>query len=136
VPIDAVVADANALLSAVVGKAALRVFSEYGVTVHVARFNAAEVEDYLPRLSAKYGLPQDAVQLQWRLLPVTLHDPADYDRAFPDALASLNDRDPEDVHALALAWSLGLPLWSNDRDFGDQDVEQLTTAGLLRDLER
>ena len=135
-PTDAVVADANVLLSAVVGKAALRVISEYGVTVHVSRFNAAEVEEYLPRLSAKYGLPEESVQLQWRLLPVILHDRAEYDEVFSDALARLRDRDPEDAHALALSWSLGLPLWSNDRDFDGQDVEQLTTAGLLRDLER
>lgn len=37
--IAAVVADANVLLSAVVGKAALRVITEHGVTVHVTEFN-------------------------------------------------------------------------------------------------
>ena len=35
-PIEGVVADANVLLSAVVGKAALRVFTEFNVIVHVA----------------------------------------------------------------------------------------------------
>lgn len=35
-PIESVVADANVLLSAVVGKAALRVFTESNVVVHVA----------------------------------------------------------------------------------------------------
>jgi len=43
VPIDEVVADANVLLSAVVGKAALRVLTNFGVIVHVAEFNANEV---------------------------------------------------------------------------------------------
>jgi len=136
VPIEAVVADANVLLSAVVGKVALRVFSEYGVTVHATRFNASEVEEYLPRLSAKYDLPEDLVQLQWRLLPVIVHDRAEYDQVYSNALASLRDRDPEDAHALALAWTLALPLWSNDPDFDGQDVAQLTTAGLLRNEER
>ena len=64
-PIEAVVADANVLLAAVVGKAALRVFTEHGVTVHAAEFNASEVEEYLLCLSARYGLLEDLVQLQW-----------------------------------------------------------------------
>jgi len=42
-PIAAVVGDANVLLSAVIGKAALRVITEYGVEVHVACFNAGEL---------------------------------------------------------------------------------------------
>jgi predicted nucleic acid-binding protein len=134
VPIEAVVADANVLLAAVVGKAALRVFTEHGVTVHVTEFNASEVEEYLPRLSARYGLPEDLVQLQWRLLPVVRHSVAEYAARLPVALECLRERDPEDAHALALAWSLGLPLWSNDRDFEGQEVERYSTAALLRAL--
>lgn len=134
-PIDAVVADANVLLSAVVGKAALRVIAEHGVTVHATEFNAGEVEEYLPVLSTKYGLPEDLVQLQWRLLPVVLHAEAEYAERLPEALETLRERDPEDAHALALAWALGLPLWSNDRDFEEQAVERYTTARILRSLE-
>ncbi len=44
-PIAAVVGDANVLLSAVIGKAALRVITEYGVEAHVARFNVDEVAE-------------------------------------------------------------------------------------------
>lgn len=135
-PIDAVVADANVLLSATVGKAALRVLNEYGVRVHVSGFNAAEVEEYLPRLSSKYGLPEELVQLQWRLLSVEIHAERVYAERLPAAEEKLGDRDPEDAHALALAWALDLPLWSNDRDFEDQDVERYTTASLLAALER
>lgn len=134
-PIDAVVADANVLLAAVVGKAALRVITEHGVVVHVADFNAAEVEEYLPHLSAKYDLSEDLVQLQWRLPPVIRHGEPEYAERLPAARERLADRDPEDAHALALAWALGLPLWSNDRDFEGQPVERYTTAGLLRALE-
>jgi predicted nucleic acid-binding protein len=47
----------------------------------------------------------------------------------------LRERDPEDAHALALAWTLELPLWSNDRDFEGQAVKRYTTATLLRALE-
>jgi predicted nucleic acid-binding protein len=136
VPIAAVVADANVLLSAVVGKAALRVFTEHGVTVHATEFNASEVEEYLPRLSAQYGLPEDLVQLEWRLLPIVRHAEAEYSGRLPAARERLRERDPEDAHALALAWALDLPLWSNDRDFDRVDVQSYSTAALLRALER
>lgn len=134
-PIEAVVADANVLLSAVVGNAALRVITEFGVHVHVAEYNASEVEEYLPRLSAQYCLPEDLVQLQWRLLPLEIHAEQEYAGRLAEARACLQERDPEDAHALALAWTLRLPLWSNDRDFEGQDVERYPTARLLRVLE-
>ena len=35
-----VVADANVLLSAIVGKSALRVFAEFAIQVHASQFNA------------------------------------------------------------------------------------------------
>ncbi|MGE0825683.1 MAG: hypothetical protein AB7G75_05835 [Candidatus Binatia bacterium] len=43
-PIVSVVADANVLLSAVVGKALLRVFTKFTVTVHVARVTSKAKE--------------------------------------------------------------------------------------------
>lgn len=134
-PIDAVVADANVLLSAVASKAALRVFTPYGLTVHATEFNASEVGEYLPLMASKYRLPEDLLQLQWRLLPVVLHPVRDYADRLPAAVESLRERDPEDAHALALAWALRLPLWSNDRDFEGQEVERYSTAALLRSLE-
>lgn len=134
-PIDAIVADANVLLSAILGKAALRVIAQHRVAVHATRFNADEVEEYIPRLSVRYGLPEDLVQLQWRLLPVVLHAENEYAERLLTARERLQSRDPEDAHALALAWTLGLPLWSNDRDFEGQAIRRFTTAQLLRELE-
>lgn len=135
-PIVAVVADANVLLSATVGKAALRVFTEFAVDVHATTFNADEVERYLPHLSEKYELPQGQVELQWRLLPVRLHDPDDDGRPFEAASRDLAHRDPDDAHPLALTRALGLPLWSNDKDLHGLDVLCYTTAALLRELEQ
>ncbi|MCX7014815.1 MAG: PIN domain-containing protein [Candidatus Sumerlaeota bacterium] len=135
-PIVAVVADANVLLSCVVGKAALRVMTDYGLAVHVARFNAGEVREYLPRMAAKYQLSPHLVELQWRLLPVTVHEPAGYAQHVPRALADLKDRDPEDAHALALARALALPLWSNDRHFDGVEIRRYSTARLLSQLAR
>ena len=134
-PSAAVVGDANVLLSAVIGKAALRVLAEYGVEVRVFQFNADEVRHYLPRMAAKYGLPTDLVELQWRLLPIRSHPEGDYAARLDEARADLADRDPDDAHPLALARSLGLPLWTNDRDLEGQGVECYSTARLLKALD-
>jgi len=118
-PIVGVVADANVLLSAIVGKSALRVITEFAVQVHAAEFNAHEVTEYLPEMARKYKLPVEFVRLQWKLLPVRLHREEDYKAYLPAALAELKDRDPEDAHVLALAKSQGLPIWSNDLDLAN-----------------
>ena len=131
-PIVGVVADANVLLSAVVGKAALRVFTVFDVMVHVAQFNIGEVAEYLPHMASKYKLPVDLVMMQWKLLPLRIHPVDGYRRRLRKAISDLKDRDPEDAHALALARSLALPIWSNDRDLSGMDVECYTTARLLR----
>jgi predicted nucleic acid-binding protein len=133
-PIASVVADANVLLSAVVGKAALRVFTQYAVVVHVAQFNVNEVAEYLPYMAGKYRLPVELVEMQWKLLPLRIHPVSDYHNELPQAIADLKDRDPEDAHALALARSLTLPLWSNDRDLRGLGVECYPTARLLQIL--
>jgi len=134
-PIVGVVADANVLLSAIVGKSALRVITEFAIQVHATQFNADEVTEYLPEMARKYRLPLELVRLQWRLLPVRLHREEDYTAYLPEALAELKNRDPEDAHVLALAKSQGFPIWSNDRDLANVTVECLTTAKLLRILQ-
>ena len=131
-PIASVVADANVLLSAVIGKAALRVFTKFTVRVHVAQFNADEVVEYLPHMASKYELPIELVEMQWKLLPLRIHQMDEYHSQLPQAIANLKDRDPEDAHALALARALTLPLWSNDRDLRGLGVECYPTARLLR----
>jgi predicted nucleic acid-binding protein len=131
-PIASVVADANVLLSAAVGKAASRVFTEFDMLVHVAQFNTDEVAEYLPYMARKYGLSVELVEMQWKLLPLRIHSVDDYRSRLPQAIAVLKERDPEDAHALALAQSLDLPIWSNDRDLRGLGVECYTTAQLLR----
>ncbi|MBI4527158.1 MAG: hypothetical protein HY695_25465, partial [Deltaproteobacteria bacterium] len=113
-------------------KAPLRVFTEFDVIVHVAQFNTDEVAEYLPHMARKYELPVELVEMQWKLLPVHIHPVDDYRRRLRKAITDLKDRDPEDAHALVLARSLALPIWSNDRDLSGMDVECYTTARLLR----
>ncbi len=135
-PIAAVVADANVLLSATIGKAALRVLTECGVVAHTSEFNASEVERYLPRLASKYELPEALVLLQWRALPLLIHPRGDYASEIEDAVASLKGRDTDDTHPLALARALELPLWSSDRDLAHHGVKCYPTARLLALLKR
>src|SRR5437867_1780549 len=111
--IGAVVADANVLVSAAVGKSASRVFTDFRIEVHASEYNTDEVTEYLPEMAAKYRLPTEVVQLQWKLLPLRVHPQKDY---------------------LALARSLELPIWSNDRDLTSMHAECYTTAQLLRAL--
>ena len=135
-PIESVVADANVLLSAITGKAALRVFTEFEVTVRVAKFNVNEVVEYLPEMAAQYDLTTEFLEMQWKLLPIQVHAEEDYHRYLNQALANLAKRDPEDAHALALARKLGVPLWSNDRDLAGLGVECYPTARLLAALKK
>ena len=111
--IGAVVADANVLVSAAVGKSALRVFTDFRIEVHASEYDTDEVTEYFPEMTAKYRLPTEVVQLQWKLLPLRVHPQKDY---------------------LALARSLELPIWSNDRDLTSMHAECYTTAQLLRAL--
>jgi predicted nucleic acid-binding protein len=134
VPIEGVVADANVLLSAAVGKAALRVITAFDVVVHVAQFNADEVAEYLPLMAAKYKLQIELVEMQWKLLPLRIHPLRVYQARLSQAIEDLKHRDPEDAHALALARQLDLPIWSNDRDFQSVKVDCYSTALLLRAL--
>jgi predicted nucleic acid-binding protein len=134
VPIEGVVADANVLLSAVVGKAALRVITAFEVVVHVAQFNADEVAEYLPLMAAKYDLQIELVEMQWKLLPLRIYPLRTYQARLSQAIEDLKHRDPEDAHTLALARSLALPIWSNDRDFQSVKVDCYSTARLLQAL--
>jgi len=131
---NAVVADANVLLSAAIGKAALRVIVEHSVEVHVTDFNASEVQRYLPRLCEKFSLPRDVVELQWRLLPLRKHPEKEYEGQLGWARRQLESRDPDDAHPLALARALQLPLWSNDSDLKGHGVDCYTTAVFLKRL--
>ena len=85
-------------------------------------------------MAAKYKLQIELVEMQWKLLPLRIHPLRDYQARLPQAIEDLKHRDPEDAHALALARSLDLPIWSNDRDFQSVKVDCYSTARLLRAL--
>lgn len=132
--LGSVAADANVLLSALIGKAALRVFLRSPVTVVTTAFNVSEVEEYLPLLAVRYGMIPEVLEAQLQLLPLTVYQERFYRDRLADASRLIAGRDPDDIHLVALALKLGIPVWSNDRDLQGLEIEVLTTAQLLKRL--
>lgn len=50
-------------------------------------------------MARKYGLQAELVQMQWNLLPLTIHPLTYYRAQLPRALDDMKHRDPEDAHA-------------------------------------
>jgi predicted nucleic acid-binding protein len=127
-------ADANVLLSAVLGGRARLILEDPEVEVLTSKATFAEVEEYAAHLAKKRGLPQDVLLLAVAALPVAVVEGDLYAAAVPEAARRIGGRDPDDVEILALALCLDVPIWSNDRDFEDAGVEWYTTAQLLKRL--
>lgn len=131
------VADANVLLSAVVGGSAGRVLRHARVEEVLATAAALEeVHEYAAVLARKKRLPPDTVLTAVVSLPVVVVDRATYSGSLKDAERRIGKRDPDDVETLALALHLGLPVWSNDDDFEEAGIAWYTTAEILSRLDR
>ena len=130
------VADANVLLSAILGGRAKAVLEHPRVTeVLAAEVTLDEVQEYAAQLAAKKRLSLDVVLMAVASLPVKLVERTAYEASIPEARRRIGRRDPDDVEILALALHSGIPLWSNDNDFEDAGVEWFTTARLLQTLQ-
>ncbi len=130
-----VAADSNVILSAVIGKSALRIFVRPDIEFITTQFNLLEVEEYLPRLAAKYRLEHRALLWQLKMLPVQRFPEKYYKSHFSKAEKLLKDRNPDGIHLTALALKEDVPIWSNDRDFEKLSIPVYTTAQFLRILE-
>jgi len=129
------VADANTLLSAVLGGRAKLIVEHPKVEeVLTAAPTFGEVEEYVPVLARKKRIPTELLLLTLAALPVTVIDTPRYSSSLARARKLIGSRDPDDIDILALALHLRLPLWSNDRDFEGTGVQLLTTEALLRQL--
>jgi len=129
------VADANVLLSAVLGdRARLVLYHPEVEEVFTAEPTLAEVQEYAVILAPKRRLQIDEVLLGVATLPITVVERAAYANSMSQARRLVGKRDPDDVHILALALHMGAPLWSNDNDFEESGIEWFTTAELLRRL--
>lgn len=64
-------------------------------------------------------------------MPIEWRPAADYDHRRRDAEQRIAARDPDDWPTVALALTLGLPVWSQDKDLTVAGVDVYTTGDLL-----
>lgn len=133
-PLRKLAADANVILSAVAGKAALRVFLVEGIEIATTEFNISEVREYIGVIADKYGLSEEILESQLKLLPLRIYQQEFYAALLNIASKKLAESDKDDVELLALSLKLEVPVWSNDRHFQQTGVEVYSTAKLLKIL--
>ncbi len=92
---------------------------------------AVEIARHLPRLAEKRKLDLALMFAAFQLMPVEWKPAAEYEDQRLEAEGRLSGRDPDDWPTLALALTLGVPIWSQDKDFSDAGVEVVTTGDLL-----
>ncbi len=129
------VADANVLLSAVLGGRARIVLTHPKIeSIFTTEVTFSEVEEYALVLARKRRLASDTLLLAVATLPVAMVERDSYARSIAEARRLIGRRDPDDIDVLALALHLKIPLWSNDNDFREAGIEWYTTAQLLQRL--
>jgi predicted nucleic acid-binding protein len=129
-----VAADANVLLAAIAGRAALRVFRKAEFLIVTTDANASEVREALPEFAARYGLSEEMLIEAFEALPIEIYSQPQYATHLFEARLLLDARDLDDVPLAALALKLGIPIWSNDHDFDDFPTGVYPTAKLIRVL--
>ncbi len=130
--LERLVVDANPILAALLGGMARRIFFETDIQEFaIPHVTITEVRGHLPRVALKVGVETATLEYALDLLPLRSYATRTYRERMPEARRRISERDPKDVDVLALSLHLGLPLWSNDRDFEAAGIEYLTTARLL-----
>lgn len=128
-------ADANVLLSAVIGGRARLALSHPEVEEVLTTATVfAEIEEYAGILGRKKKLSLETLMLAVASLPVSIVAREVYAGSIADARLRIGKRDPDDVELLALALHFKVPLWTNDNDFEGCGMEWFTTAELLKRL--
>ena len=132
---EPLVVDANPLLSALLGGRAREVVFSEEYLLYSPQHTLFEVEKYLPLVAEKLGRPEIDLFREFQLLPITACQPRLYDSHLEQARDLIVQRDPKDVHVLALALALSHPVWTNDRDFEEvAEVATRSTAELVAGL--
>lgn len=102
-----------------------------GPTCVATQAVAEEIARYIPRLAAKRGLDEALLLSALQVMPVEWKPSTDYEGQRAEAERRMANRDLDDWPTVALALELGLPVWSQDKDFADAGVEVFTTGQLL-----
>ena len=129
---DKLIVDANPIISTLIGGAASRIFWDSGIEEFItSEWTLNEVKKYIPHLAKKTKVPESTIELNLNLLPLTFYTRSFYEDKITKATQLIGQRDPKDVELLALVLQLGLPLWTNDKDFEGLGIEYYPTAQLL-----
>lgn len=93
-----------------------------------------EVEKYIPATASKLSRRElDVLLREFELFPIIACQPSQYESNLVEASRLISERDPRDVQILALALTLGYPLWTEDRDFdGISAISVRRTTDLIR----
>lgn len=127
-----VVADANVLLSALIGgRAGLVIAAPRGPSCVAAEAVWEEVAEHLPALATRRSLDASVLLAALSVMPVDWHPESVYVSRRTEAERLIAHRDPEDWPTVALALALSLPIWSQDKDLCVTDLPVFTTGELL-----
>ena len=110
-----IVVDANIIISALLGGVTAGVFFKGTFIFITSDFTIKEIEKYVLELSKKLGVSEDKLRSALELLPLKVVERREYESFLSKAAQMI--KDPKDVPILALALSLNLPLWTNDKHF-------------------
>jgi predicted nucleic acid-binding protein len=126
-----IVLDANIVLRAVLGQRVRALLFSYSNSVRfiAPRAAFAEVEEHLPSLLAKRGIPASvgAAVLQTIAAVIQIVDEDLYGAFAEAAKLRLAKRDADDWPMLATALALGCPIWTEDSDFFGAGIATWTT---------
>lgn len=127
-----IVADANVVLSALIGgRARLVIASPYEPKCIATEAVAHEIARHVPRLAAKRDLDPALLLAALQVMPIEWKPASAYKDQRQEAKKRIENRDPDDWPTVALALELGLPVWSQDKDLTIAGIEVFTTGELL-----
>lgn len=95
---------------------------------------ADEIAEHLPELASKRRLDLALLLAALQLMPVEWQPAASYELFREEGVRRMASRDPEDWPTVAVALSLSVPIWSQDRDFEASGIRIYTTGELLDKL--
>ena len=102
-----------------------------GPRVYAAEAVAEEISEHLPEIAAKRRLDLNLLLAAFRVLPIEWQPADAYQAQQEQALRRIAARDPDDWPTVALALSLALPIWSQDKDLQASGLQVYTTGELL-----
>ena len=127
-----VVADANPIISALIGGTSREIFFDRRFGFITSEFTIKEVKKYIPVIAQKLEMPTHHIEIALALLPISVYRKEFYKSKIEKAEALIAKRDKKDVDILALALATNNPLWSQDKHFEDiSQIKLLKTKDLL-----